>query len=105
MIGKLDQQIVLQSLTETNSFGELTQSWTTVATVWGHVTEARGQEAFESARLNASETIRVKIRYRTDINDKWRIQWQSQNYSVTHIDRTERRNGYMWLMAKVTGAL
>ncbi len=105
MIGKLDQRIVLQSLAETNSFGQLTQAWTTVATVYGNVIQPKGSESFEAARINATETIRVKIRYRTDVTNKWRFQWESQNYSIQAIDRAERREGYMWLTGKVTGAL
>lgn len=105
MIGKLDQRIILQSLAETNAYGELTQAWTTVATVFGHVVQPRGSEAFESARLNATETVRVKIRYRSDVTTKWRFQWEGQNYSVQAVDRAERREGYIWLTGKVTGAL
>jgi SPP1 family predicted phage head-tail adaptor len=104
MIGKLDQRIALQSLSETNTNGQLVQSWTTAATVWGYVMESKGNEAFQAARINASDTIRVQVRYRDDSTPKWRLQWNSQNYGITHIDRSDRRNGYLWLMAKVTGA-
>lgn len=104
LIGKLDQQVILQSLSETNSVGELTQSWTTVGTVWAHVLTERGQEALEAARINARQMIRVQIRYRTDITTKWRVQWGGQNYSVKSIDRSMRRDGYLWFTAECTGA-
>lgn len=104
MIGKLDQRIVLQSLAETNTNGQLVRVWTTVATVWGFVMESKGAEAFQAARINASDMIRVKLRYRDDVTVKWRLQWQGQNYGITHIDRTEQRGGYLWLMAKISGA-
>ena len=103
--GKLDQRIVLQSLSETNQYGQLTQSWSTVATVWGHVLTVRGQEALEAARLNAKEIIRVQVRYRTDVLTTWRLQWAGQNYSIHAIDRSARRDGYLWLTAQATGAL
>jgi SPP1 family predicted phage head-tail adaptor len=101
--GELDQRIVLQSLTETNIGGESTQSFATVATVWGRVISERGNESFASARVNAVETIRVRIHYREDVTDKWRIQWNSQNYGITYIDRSQRRKGALWLTCGAVG--
>ena len=103
--GDLDQRIVLQSVTSTNNVGSVTESYATVATVWGHVMSQRGQEALESARLNARETIRVKIRYRTDVDVKWRIQWGGQNYNIKAVDRSNRRDGELWLTAELVGAV
>jgi len=103
--GKLDQQIVIQSLTETSDGGSLSRSWSTLATVFGHVMTQRGSEAFEAARVNARETIRVMIRYRSDVTTKHRIQWASQSYDITAVDRSGRREGELWLTAQVVGAL
>jgi len=104
-IGKLDQQITLQSLVETNDEGSLTQAWSTQATVYAHVKTQSGAEAFEAARVNARETIRVMIRYRTDVTTKWRMQWSGQNYDITAVDRSSRRSGELWLTAQVQGAV
>lgn len=103
--GELDQQIILQSLTETqNDFGELDQSYSTQATVWGRVISEKGNEAFESARVNARQKVRVAIRYRTDVTQKWRFQWGGQTYNIIYIDRTLRRDGELWLTGEVNGA-
>lgn len=104
-IGELDQLVTLQSLAETNDEGDLTQAWTTVATVFAKVKSERGTEAFESARVNARETIRVMMRYRSDVTTKWRIEWMSQFYSVTAIDRSGHRKGELWVTAQLVGAL
>jgi SPP1 family predicted phage head-tail adaptor len=104
--GKLDQRITIQSLTETqNSLGETVNSYSTVATVWGRVVTERGTEAFESARVNARETVRVEIRYRSDVTDKHRIQWNGYNYNIVYTDRTKRREGDMWLTCELVGAI
>ena len=102
--GKLDQQIGLKSLTETVSGGAITPSYTLAATVFGYVITQRGDEAFESARVNAKETIRVQIRYRADVTVKWRVSWQGQDYNIKAIDRSARRDGYLWITAQVVGA-
>lgn len=104
--GKLDQRVIIQALTVTqNDLGESLQSYATLATVWGHVMSQRGQEAFEAARVNARETIRVQVRYRDDVTLKHRIQWQSQTYNIIALDRSSRRDGYLWLTAEVNGAV
>lgn len=101
--GKLSDRIELQSATENNSFGSVTTTYTTVSTVFAYVKTQSGGEAFEAARVNAKETLRVKIRARADITTKWRIGWDGQYYNVTAVDRSE--SGYTWLTAQAVGAL
>lgn len=103
--GALDQLITLQSLVETNDGGGLTQAWTTVEQVFAKVKTERGTEAFEAARVNARATIRVMMRYRTDITTKWRIEWMGEYYGVEAIDRSGHRQGELWVTAQLVGAL
>jgi SPP1 family predicted phage head-tail adaptor len=100
-IGKLDQRVVLQSLgASSNDFGEVIKSYTTVATVWGHVISQKGSESFEAARTESTRTIKIKIRYRSDVKTDWRIQWMGESYNVTDVDRSLRRQGELWLMCE-----
>ena len=103
-IGDLDQRIELQSLSKTNVSGEITETFTTQATVWAMVISQKGEEAFESARTNAKETIRVKTRYRDDLQITWRVIWMDQAYHLKHIDRSQRRKGELWFTAELIGA-
>lgn len=103
-IGKLDQRIKLQSLNETSDEGSLSQAWVTMDTVAALVKSEHGNEVFESARVNARETIRIMIRDRTDITTKWRIEWLQQYYEIIAVDRSERRSGALWLTAQLVGA-
>lgn len=104
-IGKMDQRVILQSATEAgNSSGEVVKTYTTAATVWAHVISQKGNEAFESARTNAKRTIRVLIRYRGDVDLKWRAVWNGENYNIVDVDRSMRRDGQLWFTAEVVGA-
>jgi SPP1 family predicted phage head-tail adaptor len=103
-IGKLDQVIGLESPIETNTRGQVVKSFITQGDVWGYVISQKGSEAFEAARLNASSTIRVQIRYRTDITTEWRVDWQGSKYYIESLDKTARRDGYLWFTAKIMGA-
>ena len=103
-IGELDQVIKLHSVVETNDEGSLAQTVTKVETVFGKVTSQRGSEAFESARVNARETIRVLIRYRDDLTVKWKLEWLGQMYNIIVADRSGHRKGELWLTAQVVEA-
>lgn len=104
-LGKLDQRVILQSLSETNDEGELVKAYTTVDTVFAEVISQRGSEAFEAARTNARDNIRVRMHYRTDVTVKWRLVWESQNYNIVNVDRSNRRQGELWVTAQAVGAL
>lgn len=103
-IGKLDQKITLESLSESNDFGELTKSYILVGEVWAHVISEKGSESFEASRLSSKEVIKVLIRYRSDVLTDWRITWSGNTYNVTHVDRSLRRDGQLWLMCETLEA-
>jgi len=103
--GNLDQLIKLYSLVETNDRGSLKLTYSLVGKVWAHVMSQRGTEAFEAARTNAKQTIRVKIRYNNSVNVKWKINWEGQDYNIIAIDRSNRRDGELWMTCQVVGAV
>lgn len=103
-IGRLEHQILFQKPTSQNKSGQISTVWVDDGTVWATVTSQRGDEAFEAARTNASETVRVLMRYRPDIDTTFRFVWEGQTYYVTLVDRSKRRQGELWLTAQLTGA-
>ena len=108
--GLLDELVYLESPTETNNSGEVTTAWadgsgeSPAVPDFAMVITEKGNEAFESARRNSDQTIRVKIRYRDDVKTTWRCKWEDQYYYLQSVDRSERREGYLWFTAKNTGA-
>jgi len=103
--GQLDDFIYIESPTNTKDFGVPKKSWsdlsgTSPATpFFSDVLTAKGSEAIQSSRLQNEQTIRVKIRYRDDVKTSWRVKWQDQYYYIQHIDRSARRDGYLWFTA------
>src|SRR5690606_31428090 len=96
-IGKLDQQVTLMKPSSAkNDFGEVIETFISAGTEWAEVISQRGSEAFEAARTNARETIRVKIRWRADVETTWKVEWQGQSYNIKPIDRSQRREGVLW---------
>jgi len=104
--GKLDEPIYFESPVETNTNGDVVKTWvggsgnTPDTPVWGMVISQKGNESFESSRNNAKQTIRVKTRYRDDVKTTWRIKWDEQYYNIVYVDRSERRDGYLWVTAE-----
>lgn len=106
-VGKMDERVTFAALIETNTSGSLLRAYAVDSppdTVFAEVISQRGNESFEAARQNARETIRVRVRYREDITTSHRLTWQGRNYDVKYLDKSSRRDGYLWLTAEVNGA-
>lgn len=110
-IGKLDQIAYFESPVQTNVLGALQTTWQDMS---GNspatpdrvaIISAKGSEAFESARTNARELQRVKLRYRADITTKCRMRWEDQYYQILAVDRSMRRHGELWLIVEAQGVL
>lgn len=95
--GQLRHQIVIQSLQTTkNDYGEEIKTWVDGDPIRARVVFGKGREAFEAARVNATETIRIQIRYR-DVATTDRVQWKGKLYDVTGVDDSMRHHNEMWL--------
>ena len=101
--GKMDARVELQSKTQVNELGQMVTTWNDEGAVWARVVSQKGSEAFESARENARETIRVGLRYRDDINTGWRLIYMDEAYSINYVDRSNRRQGEIWVTAELIG--
>lgn len=109
--GPRDQPIYFESPVTVNDGGTVKTTWQDAGGNsppqhdWAYVTSPRGTEAFESARTNATETIRVCCAYRDDVKTSWRLKWLGQYYEITHVDRSAGRNaGELWMTARLLGA-
>lgn len=62
--------------------------------VWCKVSPMSGKESERFDKLNPEETSRFLTRYRTDIKEKDRINWNGEEYNIEHIPRVSRRSMY-----------
>lgn len=90
--GRLRNRLQLQSAVEArNGYGEVIQTWSTVATVWGSVEPLQGREYQLARQTQAETTVRMRIRYRADVRPSWRVRWQGRNYEIVDAQADERR--------------
>ena len=109
--GEQDQIVFFESPTTVNVDGEAITTFTDASgnspatPDFAMVISQKGNEAFESARTNATRFIRLRVRYRTDVKNTWRIKWNDEFYNITELDRSQRRKGELWMTAELVGAL
>lgn len=94
--GELDQRVELQKEIRTpDGMGGGSVEWVTQATVWAHVRAMRGSERQQAERIEAEGNYLVVIRYRSDINESWRVFWNGRAMNITFIQDGGKRSAYL----------
>lgn len=62
--------------------GSVAPGWTTQDTVWGAYEPGEGSDQFEAQEHTATMPVRFRIRYRSDIDATWRVQFDSRNFPL-----------------------
>lgn len=81
-IGAMRHRVALQRPSdELDSAGQPVE-WLPVDTVWGSVEPLRGREFWAAQQAHAELTVRVRIRYRSDVKAAWRVLAQDQTLEL-----------------------
>lgn len=84
--GKLRHRIVIEQRTSTqDTFGDITESWSTFATVWAAIEPLSVRDFIASAQVQAGVTARVTIRALTGLLPSMRINYRSKIYNIAGI--------------------
>lgn len=84
--GRLRHRVTLQQGTETlGAAGDVSRTWTDVATVWGEVRPMSGREREIAGQLQSEETHTVRIRYRADVTPQMRLSWGGGTLHVVSV--------------------
>lgn len=96
--GRLNHRVVLQRVTEATdaTYGEVTEAWATLATVWAEVRPLRGGEATDSLRTSSEQVMVFRIRDDGNVTPqvKDRIVWNGQNWDVSYVAMVGFREGW-----------
>ena len=92
-VGRMNEKIILltEVSTRNTTDGSYTNTWTTLASVWA---ERVGEETSENViknKMTLETTIRLRIRYRKDIEPNYRVTYRSENYRIIGIKETDRK--------------
>jgi SPP1 family predicted phage head-tail adaptor len=104
MIGKMDQRITLQRVTETpDGIGGTTRGWSDLAvnpSPWARVIAKAGREGMTEGRMTATYIVLFTIWNRDDLSEVDRILWNGEAYNIRNIRREGERKLYLVIEAE-----
>ena len=84
--GRLRHKVTLQSVGSTyDAYGDLSNSWTTDASVWASISPVSGKEEYVAGELTGVETHSIRLRYRTGITAQNRIIFGSRTFEIVSV--------------------
>lgn len=90
----MDRRITIEQNTPTRSAaGAEVEAWATLATLWAEVNPRGGRETFAAQATQAETTTVFRIRFRSDIARKMRINYGGNLYDIASIAEVGTREG------------
>lgn len=98
--GKLRHRVTIQrlALADEPEFGGQTESWVDVATVWAAIEPLFGHEKVAAHAVQSEATVKITIRYRTDVTTAMRLIFGSDVYDIHHVSPVPGRGNDMDLL-------
>lgn len=97
--GALDRRVVLLKPVY-NQWQDEIDAWEPAASTWAQIRPAVAQEASDSGRMVMYTQVPVMMRYRTDVDARWRIQDGPHVYEIVSIADPERRQARLELVCR-----
>ena len=93
MIGDFRHRVIFQKEVKVpDGYKGHAVTWQDVITVWASVDPLSGREYFYAHQIKNAISHRIRIRYRTDVNEAMRIRHGDRYFSIeSMIDMGERR--------------
>lgn len=98
IVGKMRHRVHLQSATNTtDTGGGLAQVWADVDKVYVSIEPKNGSESFRQGQIQDKTTHELTMRYRTDIDTKYRIKYGARLFNINHIKNIDERDRFLLL--------
>ncbi len=102
--GRLRHRVTIETPGGTASaFGEVAQSWSTVATVWAAVEPTSSRERVENEQTKTFTTHRVLVRYRDDVTTSERVTFGSRTLNILSVINPNEQNATLELLCTEVG--
>jgi len=89
--GALDRRVTLLKPIY-NEFADEITAWEPVTDVWAAVNPTFGQEVNQAARTISTIAVPIVIRYRTDVDARWRVRDRERLYEIKALLDIARRH-------------
>lgn len=91
--GKLRHRIEIQEAIETtDEYGQVQQTWQTVATRWGGVEPLSGREAAHSKQVHQDTIHEVTLRYYAGLTAKHRLVYDGRQHEIISVTNKSKIN-------------
>jgi len=97
--GSLDKRVALLRPVY-NAYQDEIDSWEPVGSVWAAMAPASGMEANEAGHTVAVTVVPVVIRYRSDIDARWRLSLGARVFEVEALVNVGERGAQLRLTCK-----
>ena len=99
--GELTKQITIQtSIGAQDEYGEASQTYADLATVWASIITTGGREFYAAQKQNAETTALFKIRYRRGIRTDMQIKYGRRIFEILAIADPEEKHEELLISAK-----
>lgn len=100
IVGDLRHQVAIRrNSPSADGAGGYSDSWSTVATVWGSVEPLRGAERLRAMQVDATTTHKVVIRYNSTPNQEDQLVIGSIPYRITSLLNVDLTNRVIEILA------
>ncbi|SHF16394.1 phage head closure protein [Caloramator proteoclasticus] len=100
-INDLRHRITLQKLEMVqDSYGQATENWVDVVTVWAAVNPISGREFFQAETINSEVTHKILIRYRKGVEPSMRVKFKDRIFTILSVINFQEKNEALQLMCK-----
>jgi SPP1 family predicted phage head-tail adaptor len=83
---RMNRRVDIQSVTRTSDGqGGFTESWTTDATVWAYITQAKGYEKYQAMQLETPISHKITIRYRDGVTTAQRMVHEGNVFNIKEV--------------------
>ena len=83
-----------------DSFGQDVGDFTTAFSRWAKVVEKSGTEDEEGNQIVAVKRVEFFIRYDSEIQETWRIEYDSKTYMIEAILNSDSRDAFMRIVTR-----
>lgn len=99
--GALRKRVAIQSVgSAVDSYGDLSNSWSTDATVWAAIDPVSGSETNIASELTGIITHKIKVRYRSGLTAENRLTYDSRTFEVVSSRNWQERGIFLELLCK-----
>lgn len=79
--------------------GVVSEMWEPAFVCWASVEPIAGREYWQAAAVNRENEVRFTVRFRRDVDERMRVQFNSAQYRITSIVNPNARNVKLEILA------